>query len=87
MADGEREIKVEERDVAVSKYLQVENFKSVQRVAQSEKETCSGEETEHSHHLGRRHRLVQHQCLQPGDHGISHTQHRSGFSGSCSALR
>ena len=34
------------------------------------------QETEHPRHLGRRHRLVQRQRLQPGRDGLPHAQHR-----------
>ena len=33
-------------------------------------------QTQHRRHLGRRRRLLEHQCLQPRDHGVRHTQHR-----------
>ena len=33
-------------------------------------------ETEHPDHLGRRHRLVQYQRLQPRHHGVPHPEHR-----------
>ena len=33
-------------------------------------------QAEHPHHLGRRHRLVQRQRLQPRHHGLPHAQHR-----------
>ena len=33
------------------------------------------EATEYSHHLGRRHRLLEHQCLQPGHDGLQDPEH------------
>ena len=35
-----------------------------------------GEETQHPHHLGRRHRLLERQRLQPGHDGLQDAQHR-----------
>src|SRR5208283_4191602 len=41
------------------------------------KEQLHGWETKYTDHLGRRHRLVQYQCLQPRNHGLPHAEHRS----------
>src|SRR5271166_5051847 len=41
------------------------------------KEELHGWETKYTDHLGRRHRLVQYQCLQPRDHGLPHATRRS----------
>ena len=38
-------------------------------------------EAERSDHLGRRHRLLERQCLQPGDDGLQDAQHRSHREG------